>query len=131
MNDTPHWLDKTLTTIKKAGEAARDGVQQAYHVGTLKLDIASLRRSLDDVVRDVGRTAVDAIREKGTLSADQVAPLLRRVDDLEDQIAEKERRIADLERESPETPEPPPEETISTGRKRPNFTSTGGAGPTG
>lgn len=125
MNDTPRWLDKTLTTIKKAGEAARDGVQQAYHVGTLKLDIASLRRSLDDVVRDVGRTAVDAIREKGSLTADQVAPLLRRVDDLEDQIAEKERRIADLEREAPPG-EAPPEETVGTGRRRPNFTPGGG-----
>jgi hypothetical protein len=119
VNDSPRWLDKTITTIKKAGEAARDGVQHAYHFGTLKLDLASLRRTHDDVVKDLGRSAVDALRERGTLTSEQVRPLLGRLEELEKQIAEKERQVADLESELPPDTAPQ-DETVAT-RRRPQF----------
>jgi hypothetical protein len=116
-----NWLDKTLDTVKKASEAGKDLVQRNYHRATIKVDLASLRRSLDDVNRDIGRIAVDRLRERGTLAVEEVAHLLRRVDELEDQVAQKEKLLADIEAEEPESPVNPDETSPGT-RRRPKFT---------
>ena len=87
-------LDRTMGLLRPV----RDGVVRTYEVSSLKLEIAGLKRSLDDASRDLGRRAIETLRQQGTLSVDEVSPLLRRVDDLEDRVAQKERRIADIER---------------------------------
>jgi hypothetical protein len=97
MDDAKRWLDRTLDTAKKAAEAGKDMVQRNFSRATLKVDLGSLRRSLDDVHRDIGRVAVERIRAAGSLAATDVGHLLRRRDEIEAKIAEKEREIADLE----------------------------------
>lgn len=74
-------------------------VVRSYDVARLKLDVAGLERTRDDVCRELGRQAAGALRRHGTLSADEVAGILRRFDDVEDRIAQKACRIAEIERE--------------------------------
>jgi len=124
MNDGKHWFDKTVDSVKKASEAGLDLVQRNYQRATMKVDLAALRRTLDGVSRDLGRVAVDRLRERGQLSAEEVSHLLRRVDDLEDQIAAKERLLADLEEDaSGKAPDPAvdDESTNPGGRRGPSF----------
>ena len=88
-------LERTKGSLRPLGQ----GIRRTYEVSSLKLEIAGLRRSLDDVARELGRRALDTLRQQGTLSADEVAGILRRVDDIEDRIAEKEREIQEIERQ--------------------------------
>lgn len=139
MPDTPRWLDKTWDTLKKATEAGQDMVSRNVQKATLKVELGALRRSLDDVARDIGRVAVDRLRESGQLTADEVSHLLRRVDELDDQVAAKEKLVADIETQesapgtsgtagagASSTDTPP-----SGGRpKRPGFTGKGSDTPT-
>jgi hypothetical protein len=101
------FLDRTRDFLRPL----KDGVVRSYEVAALNKQVWSLRRELDAVTRDVGRQAIESLRQQGTLSADVVATLLRRVDDLEDRIAQKQRQIAEIEREDRQDaadPEPPP-----------------------
>lgn len=129
MSDGKHWFDKTVDSVKKASEAGLDLVQRNYQRATMKVDLAALRRTLDGVSRDLGRVAVDRLRERGQLAAEEVSHLLRRVDDLEDQIAAKERLLGDLEKEdgAGKAPDPPfdEESTNPSGRRGPSFSSKG------
>ena len=88
-------FDKTRDLLRPI----KDGVVRTVEVSSLGLEINRLKRSLDDACRDLGRRAVQALREEGTLRADEVSALLRRIDEVEDRIAEKERQIAEIERE--------------------------------
>ena len=101
------FLDRTREMLRPL----QAGVRRTYEVSTLKIEIAGLRRSLDDVARELGRRAIDVLREHGQLSTDDVSALLRRVDDLEDRVAQKERAIADVEREDhPQSAQEPPQD---------------------
>ena len=87
-------LDRTKVFLRPL----KDGVVRTYEVSSLKLEVSGLKRQLDDVSRELGRRAVEALRLRGTLSADEVSGVLRRVDEVEDRIAQKERQIAEIER---------------------------------
>jgi transposase len=119
-------IGRTVDFLRRAGEAAKDGVVRNYQRSTLKLEVGSLRRSLEDVTRDIGRQAIDVLRESGTLSTERVAPLLRRVDELEDLIAAKERQIADIERDEAATGGSESFDGAATmPRRRPSISSPG------
>ena len=121
MSDGRHWFDKTMDSVKRASEAGVDLVQRNVRQASIHVDLSALRKSLDAAHRDVGRVAVERLRAAGTVTPDEVAHLLRRVDDLEDQIAGKERQLADLETDpAGKTPEPPPAEAAGS-RKRPSY----------
>ena len=97
--------DEARTLLDRTRDFLRPlqrGVRRTYTTSQLKLEMASLRRSLDQVARDLGRQAFVSLRQHGTLSAADVAALLRRADDLEDQIAAKERQVAELEADVPD-----------------------------
>lgn len=96
-------LDRTRDFLRPL----QQGVRRTYEVSQLRLEMASLRRSLDHVCRDLGRQALSALRQHGTLSASDVAALLRRADELEDQIAAKERQVGELERQGADAPSNP------------------------
>jgi hypothetical protein len=95
---------RLLDRAKIAMKPVTEGVVRTYDVSRLKLEITGLKRSLDDVSRELGRRSVEALRERGTLSADAVSAILRRFDEIEDRIAQKERQIAELEREDRPAP---------------------------
>jgi len=120
-------IGRTVDFLRRAGEAAKDGVVRNYQRSTLKLEVSSLRRSLEDVTRDIGREAIDVLRESGTLSTERVAPLLRRVDELEDSIAAKERQIADIERDeaAADASDEGFDGSATMPRRRPSFSSSG------
>lgn len=106
MDDHKGWIEKTLESVKKASEAGKDLVQRNYRRAAVKVDLAALRRSLDDISRDVGRIAIDRLRERGQVTVADVAHLLRRVDELEDQVAVQERLLVDLESDDGEVTPP-------------------------
>ena len=101
-NDARTLLDRTRDFLRPLER----GVRRTYSASQLKLEIASLRRRLDQVARDLGRQALSSLRQHGTLSAADAAALLRRADDLEDQIAAKERQVQDLEGPAQDRPSP-------------------------
>ena len=97
--DSPHDARRLLDRTKDFLSSLGRGLGRILQVSRLRVEMAALRRSLDRVTRDVGRKALESLRKSGTMSAADVAALLRRADDLDDQLAAKGRRIADLERE--------------------------------
>ena len=99
--DTRDEARSLLERTKNFLRPLKEGVVRTYEVSSLKLEVAGLKRSLDDVSRELGQRAVEALRQRGTLSADEVSGILRRVDEVEDRIAQKERQIAEIEREEP------------------------------
>ena len=119
MSDGKHWFDKTMDTVKRASEAGVDLVQRNVRQASLRVDLSALRKSLELAHRDVGRLAVERLRADGKVTPDAVAHLLRRVDELEDQIASKERELADVESEQggrpAAEPGPPPESRTESG----------------
>jgi hypothetical protein len=127
MTDSKKWLDKTLDKTmdmaKKASEAGVDLVQRSYQRATNQVELGALRRSLDDVHRELGRIAVDRLREAGQLTKEEGAHLLRRVEDLEGQVAAKERLLADLEKDEPRSEPFDEQGTRPGGRRGPDFTS--------
>ncbi len=131
MTDTRDWTARTWAETRRLASLAREGVRRTYRAATLKLELASLRRTAAEVTRDLGAAAARILRETGTLTPESVAPLLRRLDDLEAKMIALEREIANLESEPEAKPraESDLDSTLPAARKRPALTGAD-AGPT-
>ena|SRR5688572_30606539 len=103
-DDAKRMLDKTLGLLRSATSEVKEGLRRTYDEGMVRHEITGLRRSLDDVTRELGRKALETLRSGAQLTSEAATDLLRRIDDLEDRIATKERHLADLERDDPTPP---------------------------
>lgn len=118
------WFDATVAALGRGIAGVKALVDRNVRRASLKVEMATLRRQLDEVARDVGRIAVDRLRERGQVVPDDVAHLLRRTDELEDRIASAERRLIDLERDPPPAASAPAldaDATQPSPRTRPSF----------
>jgi transposase len=100
-DDAKRMFDKTLDLLRSATSEVKEGLKRTYDEGMLRHEVKGVKGSLDDVTRELGRKALETLRAGGQLTSEAVAPLLRRIDDLEDQIATKERQLAELAKDTP------------------------------
>jgi hypothetical protein len=98
-DDPKRLLDKTVQLLKAAGTQAKDGLRRTYEVATFNRELSLLRRDREEALLDLGRRTLETVRAGGSVQGADVAPTVRRIDDLDERIAAKQRQIDDLERD--------------------------------